>query len=210
MRRLRIGARARKHRRHVVRPGDRHDLLGVAIERLELAVVQRPVVADAVQRARPEVARMHSRRLGVPAIRAAAVTDGEVPDLFVRSSKCAAGINIAVSFVGDLPSVISKHSPFENNNTQVFLALERSMHEKQRAEPRAYNDDVISVREVGLSNNRHGYCAPRPVQAALVSLVFRFRVNLGVHPRGPHSAAAKPGPADAAATAAPTERAASA
>jgi hypothetical protein len=71
VRRLRVRT-APRARSSVRRTGNRHDLLGPRVERLEVVVAERPVEPDAVGRAQAEVVRQHARRHRPPAVRSPA------------------------------------------------------------------------------------------------------------------------------------------
>lgn len=149
VRRLRIGPAAGKDGGEVVRAADLHDLLGLAIEPLQLVVL-----SDPVQALRPEVVGMQAGRVGEPAVGAAAVTDGEVPDLVGLVAKRRGRRDVRIALVRQLVVMTLVDTPFEHENPERRPQLDGLLDEEERSETRP-DDDVADRCERTLGNERH-------------------------------------------------------
>jgi hypothetical protein len=85
VRRLRV-RRAPRKRPALGRSRHAHDLLGAFVVGLEVAVADRPIIADSVRGLQPEVIRHEARRASDPAVRSAAEAESEGPLLVGQPS----------------------------------------------------------------------------------------------------------------------------
>ncbi|MBZ9887812.1 hypothetical protein LB559_07675 [Mesorhizobium sp. BR1-1-3] len=144
MRRLRKRLRAGQHRRHVGVAGDRHDVFRVAVERLDVVITDRPVIADAVGAFQPEIIGMKSWRLREPAVRPATQSDRVVPRLVGIGLVGRLVFDVGVDVLFELPFMGVVASPLQHQNARLSAPGEL-MQEEGRTEAGTDRDEIEMI-----------------------------------------------------------------
>lgn len=141
MGRLGVWRRPRKNADHIRIPGNAHHLLSFSIEWLKLVIVDRPIIADAVQAMKLEIIGMKAVSLAEPAIRSAAQAHGEIPGLITFGFEGFVMINVGIVVMIQLPFMAIMAPSLNDQEFKVFLS-QGFVEKEAGAKTRSDNDDI--------------------------------------------------------------------
>jgi len=147
---LRVRPAPREGRVVHPRAGHLHDVLGIAVVRLELFVLQGPVDADSELRPQPEVVRQHAGSAREPAVRVPAKGVEEEP-LFlgvpVHERTLGRGKE-GHTLVDQLLLVRVHDATLEHEHARRGRALQVTVEEERRREAGADDDQIVRLGHI--------------------------------------------------------------